>query len=237
MEVWRGRGKGRGGRGKGGGGKGGGGKGDDDMVRISKRMSAVLRHNIEKCGLSDCLRPDGYVPLARLLSISGFERVTEAMIEEVVRENSKQRFALIEEAGVKYIRANQGHSIVSGLDDEMMLELLDPHSAPTVIHGTTRDCWQKIMESGGLSRMGRRHIHFATGLPENDGVISGMRHSAQVHIYVDVVKAVAAGVVFYRSANGVILTAGEGGSGMLSLRFLAKVVDAATKLELPLPPE
>jgi 2'-phosphotransferase len=231
-----------GGRGKGGGGKGGGGKGDDDMVRISKRMSAVLRHNIEKCGLADCLRPDGYVPLARLLSISGFERVTEAMIEEVVRENSKQRFALIEEAGVKYIRANQGHSIVSGLDDEMMLELLDPHSAPTVIHGTTRDCWQKIMESGGLSRMGRRHIHFATGLPENDGVISGMRHSAQVHIYVDVVKAVAAGVVFYRSANGVILTAGEGGSGMLSLRFVAKVVDATTKRELPLahmqrPPE
>ena len=207
---------------------------EDEKVRISKRMSAILRHNVEKNGLSGCLRPDGYVPLARLLKVGGFEGVTEAKIDEVVRECTKQRFSIIEEDGVKYIRANQGHSISSGLDDEAMLERLDPQSVPIAIHGTDRAAWHKIVESGGLSRMGRRHIHLATGLPGDDGVISGMRRSSQVHVFVSVVQAAEAGVVFYRSENGVILTAGVGDSGVLPLRFIARAVDSITKLELPL---
>ena len=37
--------------------------------------------------------------------------------------------------------------------------------------------------------MNRTHIHFAPGLPKESGVISGMRASAQVYIYIDMEKA------------------------------------------------
>lgn len=75
--------------------------------------------------------------------------------------------------------------------------------------------------------MGRNHIHFATGpslesvlavhtddaaqgksKPDDSRVISGMRRDAQVLIYIDVRKALQAGVPFWRSENGVILSEG-----------------------------
>ena len=41
------------------------------------------------------------------------------------------------------------------------------------IHGTSMNNLDLILRSG-LKRMGRNHVHFATGLPTEDGVISGM---------------------------------------------------------------
>jgi 2'-phosphotransferase len=128
------------------------------------------------------------------------------------------------------IRATQGHSIKT-IDAASFLEplsLSDELKIPdTVVHGTFHSTWPLILQSGGLRCMGRNHIHFATGpslesvlaihnqdaaqgksKPDNSRVISGMRHDAQVLIYIDVRKALAAGVPFWRSENGVILSEG-----------------------------
>ncbi|KAH9000209.1 hypothetical protein EDB92DRAFT_1932276 [Lactarius akahatsu] len=75
----------------------------------------------------------------------------------------------------------------------------------------------------GLSRMGRNHIHLAQGIP-GDGVISGMRNSAQVLIYVDVQKALDAGITFSLSENGVVLTEGDE-RGFLSPEYFLRVED------------
>ncbi|PGH08385.1 hypothetical protein GX51_01211 [Blastomyces parvus] len=108
----------------------------------------------------------------------------------------------------------------------------------TVVHGTYHAAWPSILAYGGLRCMSRNHIHFATGpvlssvLPEGregsvvvtppgaSGVISGMRADAQILIYIDLKRALAAGVPFWRSENGVILSegvdlgvAGEGDAG------------------------
>lgn len=77
--------------------------------------------------------------------------------------------------------------------------------------------------------MSRNHVHFATGpsfesiMPDGrdgkvnlldngkdlqNGVISGMRRDAQVLIYIDLKRALAAGCPFWRSENGVILSEG-----------------------------
>ena len=57
--------------------------------------------------------------------------------------------------------------------------------------------------------MGRLHVHMTTALPSAPGgVISGMRGSCQVVITVDVAAAMAAGLEFFESANGVVLCAG-----------------------------
>jgi 2'-phosphotransferase len=92
----------------------------------------------------------------------------------------------------------------------------------------------------GLSRRTRNHIHLAQGVPE-DGVISGqfsfygrfsyrvnsppgMRESAQVLIYIDLQKALEAGILFFLSENGVVLTEGDV-RGFLSPEYFLRVED------------
>ncbi|KAJ5095800.1 hypothetical protein NUU61_005156 [Penicillium alfredii] len=145
------------------------------------------------------------------------------------------------------------------------LSLADESKLPdTVVHGTFHAAWPAIMQSGGLRCMGRNHVHFATGpslesvlavhkngaghgntstwkeraavAPDEGRVISGMRRDAQVLLYLDLRKALAAGCPFWRSENGVILSEGvplskDGGdeSGdpqrLVSLDFVDVVVE------------
>ena len=62
--------------------------------------------------------------------------------------------------------------------------------APVVIHGTYFRNWNSIQKEG-LSRMNRQHVHFSPGEPGSDKVISGMRSTCQVWIYIDLSKALA----------------------------------------------
>lgn len=72
-------------------------------------------------------------------------------------------------------------------------------------------------EKEGLSRMNRNHIHLAQGVP-GDAVISGMRNSAQVLIYINLPLALASGLKFFISANGVVLC-----EGPISPQFFSRV--------------
>ena len=54
---------------------------------------------------------------------------------------------------------------------------------------------------------------------------SGMRNSSQIFIYIDVQKAIDAGIQFNFSENGVILTEGNG-AGILGTEFFLKVENA-----------
>jgi 2'-phosphotransferase len=74
--------------------------------------------------------------------------------------------------------------------------------------------------------MTRNHIHFAKGLPGDSGVISGMRSSAQVLIYLNVPLALQDGVPLLLSANGVILSPGI--KGVIAPKYFLKAVDAKT---------
>ncbi|CAE7014378.1 hypothetical protein CFE70_002511 [Pyrenophora teres f. teres 0-1] len=137
------------------------------------------------------------------------------------------------------IRANQGHSIK--VDSEGLLVPITKEAGnipETVVHGTDERAWNLILKGGGLRRMGRNHIHFASGLPagfkaldsssvsteekEAAPVISGMRKNSSVLIYVDIDAAMAAGINFFVSENGVILTEGDE-KGLLSYTFFKLV--------------
>jgi len=69
--------------------------------------------------------------------------------------------------------------------------------------------------------MSRMHIHCAISEP-NDKVISGMRSSSQVMIYIDMEKAMNDGIKFYMSKNKVILT--KGIDGVLEPKYFKNIV-------------
>lgn len=110
--------------------------------------------------------------------------------------------------------------------DTLDLEpIVKPDQVENVIHGTYYRFWDEIKVKG-LSRMKRNHIHFAPGLPKTGNVISGMRSTCQIFIYVDLDLALKSGVNFYKSSNNVILSSGD--DGILKTKYFLKVVDART---------
>ncbi|PWY96954.1 hypothetical protein BCV70DRAFT_203297 [Testicularia cyperi] len=95
-----------------------------------------------------------------------------------------------------------------------------------VIHGTNPAAWDQILASGGLKPMTRNHIHLAKGKFGQQGVISGMRKSASRLIYIDVARALADGIPFTISSNGVVLTPGDpAADGLLHSRYFVRVED------------
>lgn len=195
---------------------------DNPKTRLSKTLSYVLRHGAEKEGLA--IRPDGFVPVNDLLANPKFRELSFEILQSIVQEDNKQRYHLVQDVnqdGIPsdwIIRANQGHSLKS-----IEVEGRDISSAGEVqmaIHGTNRKAWASI-EKQGLSRMARNHIHIAQGLA-GGAVISGMRNSAEIFIYVDLQKALDAGYKFQLSANGVILTPGND-EGFLPPEFFSRV--------------
>lgn len=70
--------------------------------------------------------------------------------------------------------------------------------------------WNSIKKMG-LSKMRRQHIHFAIGEPGAQEVISGMRKSCEIMIFIDLKSALDDGIKFYLSENKVVLSSGING--------------------------
>jgi 2'-phosphotransferase/ERI1 exoribonuclease 3 len=209
-------------------------------VRVSRTLSSCLRHNALEWGLP--LTENGFVPVEALLAHPRIKsnRVTLPQLAAVCKFSDKGRYCLAIATPIPgapattantFIRANQGHSIPNVLVD--LTPITHPSEAPQlVVHGTYRKAVPLIRASGGLSRMGRLHVHFAQGLPGDQGVISGMRGNAEVLFYLDVARALAAGLPLLRSANGVILTPGFGPEGIVPLELMSAVVDARSRVPI-----
>lgn len=223
--------------------------------KLSHSLSWALRHAALDIGLT--IKEDGYVPVQEILDSthSKLRGATLETIQIVVKNCDKKRFKLAErplrlyypkgerdidpsnEKKILCIRANQGHSI-SVINPESLLNKLSPNelrSIPCIVHGTHPQAWESIRNerTGGLKKMNRTHIHFAIGLPADDGVISGMRKSSSVHIYIDASRCAADDRIdFYMSDNGVVLTDGIASSGVLPIDYFSYVTDSSGKILL-----
>lgn len=190
------------------------GKTDINMsnVQLSKNLSYLLRHGAQKEGLR--ISQDGWVNISDLLlHINKREKFTRRDIEAVVKTNDKQRFIIEGDR----IRANQGHS----MKVEVQMDRLTVDTVPeVVVHGTYKQFMNQILKEG-LKTMGRQHIHMAVGLKHDRAVISGMRNSADVIIYIKAKEAISDGVPFFMSENKVILTPGVG--GVLDRKYIDRV--------------
>lgn len=169
---------------------------NSERVRVSKFLSLVLRHEPECIGLS--LDEAGWASIDELLRLAAAagQEITRDVLLEIVATSDKQRFALSPDG--ERIRANQGHSISIDLG-------LAPVAPPRLLfHGTASRFLESIL-ANGLRPGARQHVHLSADDATARRV--GQRHGSPVVLRVDAAAMHAGGHAFYRSANGVWLTA------------------------------
>ncbi|XP_061391097.1 tRNA 2'-phosphotransferase 1-like [Musca vetustissima] len=196
-------------------------------VRLSKKLSWLLRHGLKKEGFQ--IQPDGFIKVDELLKHPHYCRdYSLTTLQRLVEQDAKQRYTLRKNPlqGYWEIRANQGHSLEEIEADQCLQLLPSAQEVPMAVHGTYYRHWNSI-KSGGLKRFQRNHIHFATSDCCSNNV-SGFRSDCQILIYLNVDKVFREGKLqLYRSDNNVILCSGlEDGS--IPPTYFLKVVDRKT---------
>lgn len=210
-------------------------EGDNHVDTLNFESSIFITINVMKLKRNYQTNTPSQLQWPRLKSL----KPTFTEIRSAVTDNAKQRFSMKPNPSLPnppspssetpsdwMIRANQGHSIA--LDSEALLEpiTLEKGNVPeTCVHGTYFAFYEEIVRSGGLKKMGRNHVHFGTGVPEEGGVISGMRGDAEVLIFVDVKTALEEEkeMKWWVSDNGVVLTEGNG-EGLVGTKYWKRVV-------------
>ncbi|MEM9644776.1 MAG: RNA 2'-phosphotransferase [Planctomycetota bacterium] len=168
----------------------------DNLTRIGKFLSLVLRHRPEAIGLQ--LDSQGWVPVDQLIRHAN-DRGRQLSLEvvlEVVAKNEKKRFALSEDGLM--IRANQGHSIA-----HVDLGLASQPPPQILFHGTVATFLDSIREHG-LKKRSRNHVHLSVDSVTATRV--GARRGKPILLTVQSRAMHDAGHLFYLSDNGVWLT-------------------------------
>jgi putative RNA 2'-phosphotransferase len=169
---------------------------DRDDVRRSKLVARVLRHRPGSVGVT--LDPHGWADVTDLLAALAAHgyRITRTDLERVVHRNDKRRFEW--DTTSDRIRARQGHSVEVDLD----LPRADPPDR--LYHGTARRNVASILATG-LEPRGRHHVHLSEDT--NTARRVGARRGDPVVLVVDAAAMAAQGHRFWRTTNGIWLTA------------------------------
>lgn len=162
-------------------------------------MSLVLRHKPEAAGVD--LDAQGWCEISKLVAgINSYYQpgsdliITQADIDEVVRTDEKNRYAISEDG--RSIRANQGHSLKVELD-------LSPKQPPEVLYHGTVDRFVSAIKAEGLKKMNRHHVHLSADRKTAESV--GERRGKPVILVIRAGDMARNGTPFYLSENGVWL--------------------------------
>ena len=166
-----------------------------DLIKASKFLSLVLRHEPEQIGL--VLDGRGWADIDELIEKAGKRgmALTRELIARVVETSDKQRFAI--DATGRRIRANQGHSV------DVDLGLAPAEPPPVLFHGTGETSLAAI-RAEGLKAGQRQHVHLS---PDEDTAIRvGRRHGRPAVLRIAAGRMQNRGHAFFLSTNGVWLT-------------------------------
>jgi len=163
----------------------------NELERLSRFLSYILRHEPEKFGLSP--NGDGYVSIESLLDqIKKKDRwrwVTKQHIIEVVERSDKKRFEIV---GNK-IRALYGHTF------ETVIHYQPVTPPEHLFHGTARRNVEKI-EQEGLLPMKRQYVHLSV-TPEDACKVGLRKDKNPAILKVSALKAHNQGIKFYTAGD------------------------------------
>ncbi len=167
----------------------------NQVVRISKFLSMVLRHRPERIGIE--LDAQGWTDVDTLIECCNRHGMPldRDMLAEVVANNDKKRYAFDETQ--QRIRANQGHSIHVDLG-------YSPQQPPAILYHGTAEKHVDSIKTSGLQKRKRHHVHLSLDVPT--AIQVGQRHGRPFVFRVLAGQMHEAGYAFYLSENGVWLT-------------------------------
>jgi len=164
------------------------------LNETSKYIALILRHKPDAIGIT--LDEHGWASVSELIAgISKTQPIDMAMLEQIVREDSKQRYSFNEDKTL--IRANQGHSIPVDVE----LPELQP---PEILYHGTGMKYVTSIDVQGLLPKSRLYVHLSADADTANKV--GQRHGKPVIYIVHSGDMHRDGYHFYRSVNGVWLT-------------------------------
>lgn len=134
----------------------------EPLTQLSKKMSFALRHRPEQFNL--VLETEGWAELAEF---AGKLETTVELVQQVVAQDSKQRFTIRDGK----IRAAQGHTTY------VNIKFTSPTPPAVLWHGTTAEALPAIMKTG-LLPMKRQHVHLSA--TREQAVIVGSRHKGKL---------------------------------------------------------
>ena len=124
---------------------------EKQLIEISKFLSLVLRHKPETIGIQ--LDENGWTDVDKLIEKSNSYGIKfdKEILEFIVGNNSKKRFAFNET--LDKIRASQGHSV------NIELGYINQKPPEILFHGTGEKSVPSILSSG-LEKRSRQHLTF-----------------------------------------------------------------------------
>lgn len=164
----------------------------DNLKKKARFLTLVLRHSPEKADLVIDYN-GGWAEVPKVLASLDLSFVE---LKTIVINDNKNRFSISDD--LKYIRANQGHSI----DVDLGLEAITPPD--TLYHGTVEKFKPYILVDG-LIPMGRHHVHLSDNV-ETASQVASRRKTENVILVIDTLKMYKEGYKFFKSTNNVWLT-------------------------------
>ncbi|MBC7228025.1 MAG: RNA 2'-phosphotransferase [Thermoflexales bacterium] len=172
--------------------------GPAQMVKLSKFLSLILRHQPERFGLK--LDEEGWASLPEVLEIlrglPNFRWATRADVMELVERGSGDGKRRFEVAGER-IRARYGHTVSLSAD-------LPPCTPPPrLYHGTSPHALKRIRQEG-LRPMRRQYVHLSAD--RETAMRVGARHTPHpVILTVRAAEAAEAGILFHQADESIYL--------------------------------
>lgn len=162
---------------------------DKKMQNDSKYLSYLLRHHPEDvhCSIDEY----GWVGVDELVANSKF---SFEYLKQIVDEDTRYTF----NDDFSKIRAFHGHSIPGIIYQNEGIPDMD------LYHGTSREGYELIKESGYIKGMSRVQVHLSTTKEKAKEI--GGRHGKPIILTIDTKAMVQDGIKFYESGDGVWLT-------------------------------
>jgi len=167
---------------------------EKEIIRTSKFLSLVLRHEPHRVGLY--LDSAGWVAVDELLRAINAHgtALTLGQLQHIVASSDKKRFAFSEDG--QRIRASQGHSVEVDLQYQ-------PQVPPETLYHGTPERFVASIQASGLNKGQRHHVHLSIDAATASKV--GERRGRPVVLKVRAGEMHQAGHTFFLAANGVWL--------------------------------
>ncbi len=166
----------------------------DNIKKMGKYVSMLLRHHPEAAGL--ILDEHGWTDVDDLIEkVKPRYPLTEDLLHQLAYGTDKQRYEFSEDD--KKVRAVHGHSVNVDLG-------YDEEKPPaTLYHGSATKNIESINEKG-LLKMNRQFVHLSEKVEQAEEV--GRRHGKLVLYSIDSERMYEDGYKFYHATSGVWLT-------------------------------